>query len=832
MANWTSLKEAVTSVIKSNGNQEITGAGLQNVLINIITNVGKYATFAGVASLTTDPGIPDGPIYYLAYTNGTYVNFGNIVLSDEIAILIYKDSVWHKLTIDAATKNDITNLQEVIGNIQQLNTENKSSLVEAINELAGGGGNDSAGLPGLSSSDGTTKVLLFDQNTTSYIPGLLEINGQITNGYNGHTSDYIEVTSGDILSVNAEAKNYDYSRPTILGFDNNKNVKVAIAKAIDYTGTGIVYKNPLYYEYYQVPSGVKYVRLSANTASFSFYKVPFINFIDELQKRDAENQGIYSPYDTTAFNNIGGARLNGDSFIPVYEGLTVFCSAIGYQNAKGLGLYDNTKTFVKSLPISYGRITGRDGYIFSYRFTHEDIAEGIAYMRADSFYPVVNATTSDKNKNLFFILNDFSTLTNADKIFLKNNYYSVNVFRAPTVGAIFKSVFSSSATIVSDTKITTLANTIAVVQLHPLSLEALPFYGDVAVLFVELEISNVSENCSVKIAGRKLGVYKGLEAVSNGTYYVPIFFQTDENSFIHVTVSNGGTATLEIKRAVTYYIPTSFVEIQAIGSDNVGNAFIEPKHTQTVDNSYLSVVDGWLIRNAQTIVERYYADNFMTNATNVTQFAKEAAKSIEMETHSVIKGKTYVSFGTSITQGTHGGYTPYIANFFGLQDKNLGVSSSVPHGANGSLREERLALIPADTVLCTICYGANGWVQTEDIDSRDITTSIGAINHAIDYIRENNPTCVIVLGLDYGGPLSRQCNDLKAIAERRGLLYAPTEYIDGDLAWNSTTRTYTWSRRAGITSYDGVHLNVLGNTRMASAFISTISKLLTPKGVN
>ena len=53
MAKWSDLKAAVAKVIKTNSNQEITGAVLQNVLNNIISNVGENATFAGVATPTT-----------------------------------------------------------------------------------------------------------------------------------------------------------------------------------------------------------------------------------------------------------------------------------------------------------------------------------------------------------------------------------------------------------------------------------------------------------------------------------------------------------------------------------------------------------------------------------------------------------------------------------------------------------------------------------------------------------------------------------------------------------------------------------------------------------
>ena len=54
MANWSVLKAAIANAIKTNGNQEITGQVLQNALNNIVSTVGENATFAGIATPTTN----------------------------------------------------------------------------------------------------------------------------------------------------------------------------------------------------------------------------------------------------------------------------------------------------------------------------------------------------------------------------------------------------------------------------------------------------------------------------------------------------------------------------------------------------------------------------------------------------------------------------------------------------------------------------------------------------------------------------------------------------------------------------------------------------------
>lgn len=99
MTNWSILKAAIADVIKTNGNQEITGAVLQNTLNSIVNAVGENATFAGVAIPTTNPGTPDGPVFYFANSAGVYSNFDGITINDEIAVLIWRNSKWVKQNI-------------------------------------------------------------------------------------------------------------------------------------------------------------------------------------------------------------------------------------------------------------------------------------------------------------------------------------------------------------------------------------------------------------------------------------------------------------------------------------------------------------------------------------------------------------------------------------------------------------------------------------------------------------------------------------------------------------------------------------------------------------
>lgn len=96
MGNYEELKQAVSDVIKTNGNQEITGAIMKNTLLSIISIVGVNSTFAGIAVPETNPGTPQQNVFYLASQPGVYVNFGALELTDEICIFTNKDGSWEK----------------------------------------------------------------------------------------------------------------------------------------------------------------------------------------------------------------------------------------------------------------------------------------------------------------------------------------------------------------------------------------------------------------------------------------------------------------------------------------------------------------------------------------------------------------------------------------------------------------------------------------------------------------------------------------------------------------------------------------------------------------
>lgn len=117
MGDYEQLKQAVSDVIKTNGNQEITGQVLQNTLKTLISQIGANATFAGIATPDTNPGTPDQNIFYLAAQPGVYSNFGGVELTDQVLIFTNKNGIWVKNNSGIATSEKVVKLENEIAGL-------------------------------------------------------------------------------------------------------------------------------------------------------------------------------------------------------------------------------------------------------------------------------------------------------------------------------------------------------------------------------------------------------------------------------------------------------------------------------------------------------------------------------------------------------------------------------------------------------------------------------------------------------------------------------------------------------------------------------------------
>lgn len=99
MSKWSDLKAAIASVIKPNGTQAITGSVLQNVLFNIVSSLGENYQFVGIATTSTNPGTPDGNVFYIA-GEGTYTNFSNLTIDTGQIGTLKWNGAWSKQVLE------------------------------------------------------------------------------------------------------------------------------------------------------------------------------------------------------------------------------------------------------------------------------------------------------------------------------------------------------------------------------------------------------------------------------------------------------------------------------------------------------------------------------------------------------------------------------------------------------------------------------------------------------------------------------------------------------------------------------------------------------------
>ena len=128
MGNYEQLKQAVADVIKTNGNQEITGAIMQNTLLSIISTVGSNATFAGIATPTTNPGTPDQNIFYLAAQPGVYSNFGGVELTNQVILFANKNGNWVKQNTGIAIFAKVIEVEAKNNNLILLDGYNNNDI--------------------------------------------------------------------------------------------------------------------------------------------------------------------------------------------------------------------------------------------------------------------------------------------------------------------------------------------------------------------------------------------------------------------------------------------------------------------------------------------------------------------------------------------------------------------------------------------------------------------------------------------------------------------------------------------------------------------------------
>ena len=138
--NYNVLKDSIAAVIKANGNEEITGDLLQQVLLSMVNILGSGYQFMGAAVPTTNPGTPDARVFYIATQAGTYTNFGSpaIVLDGtQIAVLLFASS-WTSVVLSVPTKEYVDTALALKVDKEDGKGLSTNDLTDALVALIGG----------------------------------------------------------------------------------------------------------------------------------------------------------------------------------------------------------------------------------------------------------------------------------------------------------------------------------------------------------------------------------------------------------------------------------------------------------------------------------------------------------------------------------------------------------------------------------------------------------------------------------------------------------------------------------------------------------------------
>ena len=94
--------------------------------------INKGYQFRGIAIPSTNPGTPDGPVFYIASEPGTYVNFGSLTV-EEVTVLEWQGN-WVKKATGLATQKKFVELKANSNNsvILNGNTEAELKIIENL----------------------------------------------------------------------------------------------------------------------------------------------------------------------------------------------------------------------------------------------------------------------------------------------------------------------------------------------------------------------------------------------------------------------------------------------------------------------------------------------------------------------------------------------------------------------------------------------------------------------------------------------------------------------------------------------------------------------------
>lgn len=246
MANYSTLISQITTAISTNGQNLITGASLQAVLLQMVSELGQAGyIFGGVVNPGDSPASSDSNLFYVAATAGTYTNFNDATVNGgELAIFTYSGGSWGKNSVTSAATpvvNDLT----TGGATSALSAEMGKQIGDNISQLG-----QELGVPA---------KLEFLPN--KYIDLSGGVGSAVPAPVDSQSFSYCKhsVTEGDIVIVNGTG---GFS-PRLWAFADDNDIILSVANA-SITGVNLQLVTP---------QNASYVIINTNdTSTASYYK--------------------------------------------------------------------------------------------------------------------------------------------------------------------------------------------------------------------------------------------------------------------------------------------------------------------------------------------------------------------------------------------------------------------------------------------------------------------------------------------------------------------------------------------------------------------------------
>ena len=261
MGNYEELKAAVASVIKTNGNQEITGQVLQNTLTTLISQIGVNATFAGIATPSTAPGTPDQNSFYIASKMGAYPNFNGFNNVDgSVYIFVNKNNSWVPYKLDIMSKN------------RSIFSEDSTSV--SIRRII-------------------SKGMYVDKLEVENVPGYIGASGLIVNKADSYSSSYVRCIANARYEVYANMLDL----ASIAFYDANKTFISAVQPNDGFVSRIVTTPNNCSY--------IRYCTLFGSLADVGIRYAGDDNYIDPYYNDIIINQNVVSNNQINALCELG-----------------------------------------------------------------------------------------------------------------------------------------------------------------------------------------------------------------------------------------------------------------------------------------------------------------------------------------------------------------------------------------------------------------------------------------------------------------------------------------------------------------------------------------------